>query len=657
MQPPSDPLAPLRHLLQAGQVADVIRALEPHVKAAPADAPALKLLAQAQWRRSPARAWPLIEHYTVLAPRDADGFDIAGQVAASLGRVGDAVARFQTALRLSPENVNFLCNLSLALTRAGSPKDAEEIARRALAQLPGHIQAQNVLGHALHANGAFDEAVGMFERTLATEARNVDALMGMARAQAGRLNLQAGLLALRRAARVAPTQAEVLSDLARAYRETCHGPLASAAYRDLLLHTPVTNPMASNAVFDMLYAPELSAQNIASQTQSFGTALLKAVPATPCPPSDWRAGARPMRVGYVSEDFRSHAASWLGGAAMAAHDPARVSISYYDTGTGRDAMTDALAHAPATGKWTSLHGQDDDNATEMIRADRLDVLVDLSGHTRGNRLGVFARRAAPVQMHWLGYPGSTGLPTMDYALFDDDHAPVGAEALFVERLIRLPRVRFAYGAPKTAPEVGGCPSAHVGHVTFGCFNNAAKLHPGLIALWAQILHQVPKSRLVLRWSSLADAGLRARIQHWFAGHDIGSERVDLAGHVPHKEMLAAYSEIDIALDTFPYCGGVTTAEALYMGVPVVSLYGEKTVSRQGLALLSAFGQPGWAQPDEDGYVACAVTLAQGAAERDALRRGQRESFLASPLADAPGLARALEDAYAACLARHAHANS
>jgi len=257
---------------------------------------------------------------------------------------------------------------------------------------------------------------------------------------------------------------------------------------------------------------------------------------------------------------------------------------------------------------------------------------------------VFGRKPAPVQAAWLGYFNTTGVGAIDYVLMDEATVPPGAEQWFSEQVVRLPAGRFCYTPPDFAPPVAPTPAATRGHVSFGSFNNLSKVTPAVIALWSRVLAAVPGSRLVLKWKSLADAAECERLRQAFAAHGVDPGRLDLRGRSPHPEMLAEYGDVDIALDPFPFCGGLTSCEALWMGVPVVTLPGTRPVSRQTLSMLTQLDLTDLAARDEDDYVAIAVRLAADGARRAALRADLRDRFAASPLGDGPRFARALEAA-------------
>lgn len=350
--------------------------------------------------------------------------------------------------------------------------------------------------------------------------------------------------------------------------------------------------------------------------------------------------ARRLRIGYVSRNFSRHSVGYFIEPVIARHDPSRYSVYCYYTHPTSDDTTKRiaeLAHA-----WRHVAAEDDDAVAKMIVDDRIDILVDLAGHTEFSRLGVFARKPAPVQMAWLGYPDTTGLPAIDYRITDAiADPPPRADELHTERLLRLTPAFLCYQPPQDSPAIATRPPQ--ADVVFGSFNMLAKVNQRAIDMWARILHEVPQSRMCLKSNSLEHEATSARVLECFEARGIAASRVDLRRWaVERAEHLAAYSEIDIALDTFPYNGTTTTCEALWMGVPVVTLAGEAHMSRVGATLLGAAGLEDLVATSAEQYVGIATALAGDPARRQMLRSGMRQKLAASPLLDHEGFARELE---------------
>jgi predicted O-linked N-acetylglucosamine transferase (SPINDLY family) len=365
-------------------------------------------------------------------------------------------------------------------------------------------------------------------------------------------------------------------------------------------------------------------------------------PAAPRHAND-RDPERRLRIGYVSPDFRRHPVSSIFAPILAAHDPRQTEVTCYYNFAGEDVVT--LRLKSLAQHWRPVAAIDDAALCAQIRADRIDILVDLAGHTGGSRLLAFAHKPAPVQVSWLGYFNTTGLATMDYFLSDPWSSPPGQDRLYVERLLRLPHTRFCYEPPQYMPEVGTLPCDSSGHITFGSLNNLAKLNDQVLALWSQLLLALPHSRLLVQTAALDDAPNCRHFRERWARLGIAPERLQLRGFAPIEQSPAAYAEIDIALDPFPFCGGMTSFEALWMGVPLITLPGATVASRQSASMLANLGLRELIAADAREYVDKARELALDPQRLAALRAGLRARFAASPLMDYRGFARALESAY------------
>ena len=358
-------------------------------------------------------------------------------------------------------------------------------------------------------------------------------------------------------------------------------------------------------------------------------------------------------MGFVSADLRTHSVAWFLLPLLRALDPRRVQAVGYANGGREDAMTDRLRSA-CTG-WRRIESMSDAQVVEQVRADGIDLLIDLSGHSAGHRLGVFAQRAAPLQATWLGYPNTTGLATVDLRLVDAITDPVDtAQALASERLLRIDEGFLCYRAPEDAPE----PAQRDAHAapTFGSFNNLQKISPSTVDLWAAVLSAEPEASLLLKAGGLEQASVQARLQAVFASRGIAPARLCFlprtAGVAEH---LAAYGEIDVALDTWPYHGTTTTCEALWMGVPVITRVGDRHASRVGASLLTAAGCAEDVAGDTGGFVGAARRALARVRSDTQSRAALRARLAASALTDAAGFAdrftRALEQAWAEARAR------
>jgi predicted O-linked N-acetylglucosamine transferase (SPINDLY family)/thioredoxin-like negative regulator of GroEL len=349
-----------------------------------------------------------------------------------------------------------------------------------------------------------------------------------------------------------------------------------------------------------------------------------------------------LRVGIVSGDLRTHPVGHFLESVLAHLDSARLEVFAYPTTNEVDALSERIR--PRFAAWRAIKGVKDEAVAQRIRDDQVHILLDLAGHTSDNRLPVFAYKPAPVQASWLGYFATTGIPQMDYVLADPYVAPAEDAGHFVERLWRLPESYLCFSEPEHSVEAVELPALKNGFVTFGCFNNLSKMNDAVVAQRAKVLQAVPGSQLFLKTKLLDNPAVRQTTRDRFAAHGIEPERLVLEAHAPRAELLAAYNRVDIALDTFPYPGGTTSVEALWMAVPVLTRRGDSFLSRLGESICLNAGLPDWIASDEDEYVRKAVAFAQDLPRLARLRAGLRTQVLASPLFDAPRFARHFEDA-------------
>ena len=445
-----------------------------------------------------------------------------------------------------------------------------------------------------------------------------------------------------RAQRMAPQDLRHHMSLAEVLRDMGHHHHAGQLYAQLQQQLPNHAAVRRNALTSLEYDPDVTDAARLAQAKAWGQwATTRAGGAQPRPPLLPLRG-RPLRVGYVSADLCQHTVGLFIKDVLMAHNPERVQVFAYSAGAVKDWVTDEVAAACTLRDVSAL---DDAALAQCIRADAIDVLVDLSGHTAGSRLTAFAHRPAPVLVSWLGYFATTGLPDMDAVLLDEWHAPPGTESQFAEPVVRLPAGRFCYTPVSWAPDaVAAPPCLQRGHITFGCFNNTAKYNDGVLDLWARVLQAVPGSRLVLKWRSFNDEAFCQQVTEAFAQRGIAAERIELRGPSFHADLLKQYADIDIALDPFPFTGGLTSCEAMWMGVPVVTWPQSRVVSRQTHALLHQIGLPELSATNAEDYVRIAAQLAADPARLTHLRATLRDQMRASPLMDTAAYTRQLEDA-------------
>lgn len=596
-------------------------------------------------RRRAGEAAELFRRATDANPRAPAFPSNLGAALAALGRHGEAEAAYRQALALDPELADAEHGLALALEALGRPEAAVEAYERLLACRPENAAALTDLGGVLRTLDRHEESEAACRRALALAPQLAEAHYGLGAALAARGRQGEAAHAYEQAIVLKPELAQAHHGLGVA-REALGQPAAAvAAFAGALALDPYDARAHSNLIFCMNYDSRFSAGDVLAESQRWNEVHAARLTAGARAHGNHPDPDRRLRVGYVSPNLCQHSVGHFFEPLLRAHDRSAVEVFCYAEVAKPDAVTARLSGL-ADG-WRSTVGLTHGEVAEAIRDDGIDVLVDLAGHTGGNRLPALAERPAPLQLTWLGYPASTGMAAIDYRLTDAVADPEGrAEALWSEKLLRLPGGFLCYAPPAGSPEVGPPPVQADAHVTFGSFNNLTKLQPAVLRAWAALLRAVPGSRLLLKSSRLDAAASRARVRDELAALGVAAERVEVLARLPENAAhLAAYGQVDIALDPFPWNGTTTTCEALWMGVPVVVLAGDRHAGRVGASMLSRLGLEELVAGNADDYVEKAAALA-AEPERLARLRGElRGRLLASPLCDAAGFARSVEAAY------------
>jgi predicted O-linked N-acetylglucosamine transferase (SPINDLY family) len=591
-----------------------------------------------------ARARALAETILASEPTNAVASHVAGLIAYHEQRLVDADRHLSVAIATLPNDAEQYANHAAILRTLGRLPEAEAAARAALALAPDRVETNNNLGNILRDAARYDESVACYQAALRLAPRFADGWANLAWVLSLAGRAREAEHAARQAIEHDPGNANGHNNLGGALMRQSRLREAESVLRDALALRPDFALPHSNLLFCLNYRDDMTPEEIYAEYQRWdATHARPLMPADPQFTLD-RTPERRLRVGYVSPDFRTHAVALFAEPLLEAHDRDQVELFCYAEVPVEDDTTRRFR--VLADHWRSTLGRTDADVAAMIRADRIDVLVDLAGHTASNRLQVFARQPAPVQVEYMiGHGCTSGLTAIDAFLADDALAPAGAEAVFSEQLIRLPRMPLAYRPPAAMPPVAPLPAQANGCVTFGYFGRTVRLNDNVVATWSRILHAVPGSRLVLNSAPLAEPAGQDGFAARFAAHGIAGERLRLIFTTPQPRTWEAYGAIDIALDPFPHNAGTTTIEALWQGVPVLTLAGRPTVGRFGAAILHAVGLDDWVTHDIDGYIARAVAAAADTAALAELRAGLRARLEASPLLDAPGLARAVEHAF------------
>jgi protein O-GlcNAc transferase len=579
------------------------------------------------------------------APDHPDALYLLGMIAYEVGKNGASVELIGRALSLNPRFVEGHNNIGLALHRMERYAEAAGHFRAALALRPDYADAHSNLGLTLHAQGRPVDAVGHYRTALALKP-DPETYNNLGIVQKAQNELEAAAENFLKALLLKPDYAIAHYNLGNVFTQQGKHDRAAESYRSALALKPDYAEAHSNWLFLHSFHHSLDHRAYLSLARGWEQASVPVEARRLAREKIFRRAplsGRRLKLGYVSGDYRQHPVSYFVEQLFARHDRARVEVFAYSASGMRDAVTERLQ--TSVDHWVPVERMGDAAAAERIEADKIDVLIDLSGHTEHSRLGVFARRAAPVQASYLGYFASTGLTEMDYWIGDATLTPPEMDEHFSERVWRLPRVWVAYKTIADAPEPAWRPAAD-GQVWLGSFNNLGKLTPATLSLWARVLHALPEGKLLLKTKELADAGNRGRILDALAAHGIPASRIELRRESDWQSYMAAYNRLDIALDPVgAHGGGTITCDALWMGVPVVHSLGDRATSRFTASMLDAIGHPEWIAHSEAEYIARAVALARDVALRRALRAGQRSRMAASPLCDARDLAAALENAY------------
>lgn len=554
-------------------------------------------------------------------------------------RPDEAASIFKQGLSLRPDLPEAHFNLGTALSKLGQLEKAEICFYKALALKPNFANAYNNLGACLNHKGMFQEALKNFRHALELDPALYQAQsnMGLALQDLGRL--EEAKTCFLKALEINPGFGEATLNLALTYSSLGQLDQALNGVRQAIDLMPDNIQAHSSLLFLHNY------RNDASPTQLFDEALRygKLVAAKAQTSASFaHFPAEPnkcLNIGLVSGDLRRHPVGFFVEgvlAALATQAQDRLRIFAYSASFQNDAVTDRIKRSLY--KWTSITGISDEVAYERICADKIDILIDLSGHTLYSRLPLFAWRPAPVQVTWLGYFATTGVEAVDYLIADPWTLPESQEAYFTEEIIRLPETRLCFTPPDESVQSGPLPALRNGHVTFGCFNTLTKINDDVVALWSQILKALPNSRLMLMSHQLQEKAVVQRTFDRFKEHGINKNRLEFKGFAPRSEYFLTYNQIDIALDPFPYCGGTTTVEALWMGVPVITLAGEHFLARQGVGLMMNAGLPEWVADSPNHYISLALKHAGELEKLAQLRAGLRSQVLSSPIFDAPRFA-------------------
>ncbi|QCG93050.1 tetratricopeptide repeat protein (plasmid) [Azospirillum sp. TSA2s] len=563
------------------------------------------------------------------------------------GAHAEALACYRAAVDRSPDDPHVHSNFGCLLLEMGRLEEAQAMLRRAVELQPDYAEAHFNLGNALRLVDDMDGALAAYDEALRLKPDLAAALSNRGDILKGRAELSKAVEAFLAALRAAPGMAEPLNNLGETLKEQGRITEAVTVFQKGLAQHPTHTLMHSNLLLALNYTADVPPEMVYRVHTHWAERHADPVMPAGRQYANDRSPDRKLRIGYVSPDFCAHSVSFFAEPVIREHDRTAFEVVCYPCSRRADAVTARLQGV--ADRWVPITGMTDEQAAARIAADGIDILVDLAGHTAENRLTLFARKPAPVQVTWLGYPNTTGMRAIDHRLTDAVADPVGlSDQLSAERLVRLPHGFHCYQPPVDVASQPRPPVLNNGFVTFGSFNNTSKVTAEVVRVWAEILKRVPDARLLLKSRQMGDEETRARYHNSFAAQGVAPERVELLARIPAADgHLRAYDRIDIALDPFPYNGTTTTCEALWMGVPVLTLAGRTHVARVGASLLTNVGLTELIAADEAEYVAKAVALAGDLERLVELRAGMRSRLEAAPLTDYAGFTRAMERAFRA----------
>lgn len=577
-----------------------------------------------------------------LRPTSAFIWNYLGNALSQNGENDEAIMAYQTAARLAPDSAEAYNGLGDVLSSKGQLDAAVAACQRAIKLNPQFAIAHNTLGCALARQGKHASAADSFQKAIEIDPDFAEAHINLGVCYFEMRRLDDALAEQRRAVALDPYAAKAHDSLANTLVAQGRLDEARSAYGQAMKLAPADAGIHSNRLYLSHYDPACGCEDILREHREWGERHGRPLQRFRRPHLNRPSPDRRLRIGYVSADFERHVAGASFLPPFREHDRTQFEIFCYANSPRQDQITaEYRAHCDG---WREIHAVTDEAAVEMIRADGIDILVDLSSHTAGNRLLLFARKPAPVQATHLGAWSTTGLETMDYRLSDLYlDPPNGATDCYLEKTIRLPRSAWFYEPGPVTPEVSALPAVQTGNVTFSCRNNFSKVSVPAFELWMDILEAVPHSRLLMY---APEGSCRENLLRRLEGRGISPDRLEATDKKePSMQFFSRYHEIDIALDPFPYCGWTTSCDALWMGVPVISLSGRTAMGRGGKTILSSLGLEEFVAQTPEQYLQIAVSLAGDLERLSALRSSLRERIERSPLRDATSLIRAIESGY------------
>lgn len=588
------------------------------------------------------RAGACYQRVAALDPGNPEPHFFLGVVHAAQGKWSDAEACYRETLRLKPGHLRATCNLGNLLENQHLYVKAIEYYHTALRFHPESPELHFNLGCACIGLGQIDEAIQAFERAIAHQPSFALAYTNLGFALERQRRLVEAITCYEKGLQLSRLEPTIYNNLAGALKKIGRLHEACERYRAALKANPDNAILHSNLLLALNYLPDITPDQLYREHVKWSRHHAKLISA-PTSFSNSRNPHRRLRVGYLSPDFRIHSVSYFIESILAHHDQRTIeSFCYADVGH-TDGITAHLRQLAM--HWRDVSILTNEQIVSLVRSDEIDILIDLAGHTGARRLSVFAHKPAPVQVSYLGYPNTTGLSTIDYRLTDTIADPPGADAFHTETLVRLENGFLCYTPPVDAPAIIA-PKAVKEYVTFGCMNTLEKINDAVLSKWGTLMSRVPDAHLLIKNNSLSDPRVREELASRLRAFGIRLERVEFEGWATLTSAhLHQYGRVNIALDTFPYNGTTTTCEALWMGVPVVTLAGDRHAGRVGLSLLTRVGLTELVAQTPDDYVRVATELAMDTGRLAVLRLELRNRMRASPLCNGIHFTHEVEAAY------------
>jgi protein O-GlcNAc transferase len=556
---------------------------------------------------------------------------------------------FKEILVMHPDDIDALNYLGVISFQSENYDKAIEYIQKALKIAPNdplNFFALNVIGNSFLKRGETDNAIINYQKALEINPDSAEVYFSLGNIFREKQDFNNAIACYQKVIEIDPTNSLVYNNLAVALKEIGKINEAEHCLRQAIEKAPSCQVYYSNLLFLRNFNSQYDAQSIFYEHLQFAKRFKQPQSSVIVRHANRRIINRRLKIGYVSPDFKFHSVAFFIEPVLSMHDREHFEIFCYSDFPFPDQVTRRIQRN--TDQWRNIVGISDEELYDLIRRDEIDILVDLAGHAGSIRMLFFARKPAPIQVSWIGYPATTGLSTIDYKLVDKYTDPPGmTEQFYTEKLMRLPESFLCYLPPSDSPEIiDSPPSLRTGHVTFGSFNAFAKLSPEVLTVWIKILKAVPNANLIMKGKSFSDRTVREEIIDFFNHKEIDNKRIELIHWLPStREHLEQYNKIDIALDSFPYNGTTTTCEAMWMGVPVITLAGTTHASRVGVSLLSNVGLPEVIAKTYDEYRDIAVNLAADTERLQLLHKKIRLNMMNSPLTDAKQFTLNLEKCY------------